>query len=393
MSSTFPGARLPGPRPLDLRREPSRSVGPRVKALFAAAVTLLAMLLTAPSAHADDQAPPTLTDAYGLTQVGAATGTATDFVITVTTAEVAGQHHIRVILPADYATDPTKRFPVFYLLHGASDDPADPGLAFPALTSASMITVIPDGGLRGWYTDWLDQTTAAGAQNWETFHIDQVIPFIDANLRTIATRQGRAVGGISMGGFGALHYAQDHPDLFGQVATFSGADDLSGDEAVIRGAVVATLTDVGVPLCGSSSLSGAGCALDFGPPVSSDAIFGTPYPVLNADWRWNAADPSTHMAALAGMGISIYTGNGAGNPTDPEFWVESAAHHVKDHLDALGIPYHFVDYGDGSQWGGDCQGGHTPGCWGQDLVDFVPRLEAAFASASTARPAAAAHRS
>ncbi|WP_425506606.1 alpha/beta hydrolase-fold protein [Streptomyces rectiverticillatus] len=64
---------------------------------------------------------------------------------------------------------------------------------------------LPDGGRRGWYANWLDQKTAAGAQNWENFHINQVIPFIDANLRTVAARQGRAVGGLSMGGFGALH--------------------------------------------------------------------------------------------------------------------------------------------------------------------------------------------
>lgn len=337
-------------------------------------------LLIAPAARADDAAPPTLTDGYGLTQVGAVTGTATNFVITVTTAQVAGQHHIRILLPSGYAADPARRYPVFYLLHGAPDDPANPYLAYPALTAAtSMITVIPDGGLRSWYTNWLDQTTAAGAQNWEDFHLDQVIPFIDANLRTIATKQGRAIGGISMGGFGALHYAQDHPELFGQVATFSGADDISGDEAVIRAAVVATETNAGAPLCGSSS--GTTCALDFGPTVSSDAIFGSPYPVLNADWRWNAADPSTHMDKLTGMGISLYVGNGAGDPTNEEFWVESAAKHVKDHLDALGLPYYYVDYGNGSTWGTQCDGGHDYGCWAQDLLDYVPRLENAFASA------------
>jgi S-formylglutathione hydrolase FrmB len=349
------------------------------KAGFVIAAMAATMLIT-PAAHAADSAPPTLTDGYGLTQVGAATGTATNFVITVTTAQVAGQHHIRILLPSAYAANPAQRYPVFYLLHGAPDDPANPYLAYPALTAAtSMITVIPDGGLRSWYANWLDQSTAAGAQNWENFHIDQVIPFIDANLRTIATKQGRAIGGISMGGLGALHYAQDHPELFGQVATFSGADDISGDEAVIRAAVVATLTNVGAPLCASSSAPT--CALDFGPTVSSDAIFGSPYPVLNADWRWNAADPSTHMDKLAGMGISLYVGNGRGDPTNEEFWVESASAHVKDHLDALGYPYYYRDYGNGSTWGTHCDGGHDYGCWAQDLVDYVPRLESAFASA------------
>ncbi|MEU4210864.1 alpha/beta hydrolase-fold protein [Streptomyces sp. NPDC026206] len=350
----------------------------RAKAAVAAAAAAV-LMLSAPSAHADAPAPPPLTDGFGLTQTGNVTGTATNFVITVKTAQVAGEHHIRILLPSDYAYSPDKRYPVFYFLHGASDDPANPGVAYPALTAAkSMITVIPDGGRRGWYTNWLDQKTAAGAQNWENFHINQVIPFIDANLRTLASKQGRAVGGLSMGGFGALHYAQSHPGLFSQVASLSGANELSRNHAVMRAAVVATLTNIGAPLCGSSSPT---CSLNFGPTVSSDAIFGTPYPVFDADWRWNAADPASHMNALAGMGISIYTGNGGGNPTEPEFWVQSASQHAKDRLDALGYPYHYVEYGNGSGWGENCKGGHTYGCWAQDLVDYVPRLEAAFASA------------
>ncbi|MFD8789035.1 alpha/beta hydrolase [Kitasatospora sp. NPDC059599] len=329
---------------------------------------------------ADAGGPPPLTDGFGLTQVGTATGSATNFVITVTTAQVAGPHTIRILLPADYAQHPDKRYPVLYFLHGASDNPSDPALAYPALTAAqSMITVIPDGGLRGWYTDWLDQGTPAGAQNWETFHLTQVLPFVDANLRTRTDRAHRAVGGLSMGGFGALHYAQDRPDLFGQVLTMSGANDLSTDEMILRGAVVAMLTNAGTVLCGPSD--GRPCGFDYGPTVSSDAIFGTPYPVFNADWRWNAADPASRLALLDRTGIAVYTGNGNGNPADMEFWAEGTAKRVKDRLDALKLPYHYVDYGDGTGWGADCHGGHTAGCWAQDLVDYVPRLEAAFAAA------------
>ncbi|WP_425506607.1 hypothetical protein [Streptomyces rectiverticillatus] len=147
----------------------------------------------------------------------------------------------------------------------------------------------------------------------------------------------------------------------------------------MRAAVVATLTNIGAPLCGSSNPT---CSLDLGPTVSSDAIFGTPYPVFDADWRWNAADPSSHMGTLAGMNISIYTGDGNGDAGEMEFWVRSAAQHAKDGLDALKYPYHYVDYGNGAGWGSNCKGGHTSGCWAQDLVDLVPRLEAAFASAA-----------
>ncbi|RSS72820.1 alpha/beta hydrolase family protein [Streptomyces sp. WAC06614] len=344
------------------------------------------LLLAAPLARADPApgaeppGPPRLTDGFGLTQVAPVTGTATNFVITVRTPEVAGEHRIRILLPADYASSPDRRYPVFYFLHGASNDPGNPALAFPALQrTQSMITVIPDGGRRGWYTNWLDQNTAAGAQNWENFHIGQVLPFIDANLRTRADRPGRAVGGLSMGGFGALHYAQRHPGLFSQVVSLSGANELSRDHAVTRAAVVATLTNAGAALCDTSDPE---CGRGFGPTVSSDAVFGTPYPFFDADWRWNAADPVAHMDKLAGTGIALYAGNGNGNPSDMEFWVESSTRHAKERLDALGHPSHYVNYGDGAGWGPSCTGRHEYGCWAQDLVDYVPRLEAAFAAAS-----------
>lgn len=353
----------------------------RAKALTVLAAAAMTIVVTPASAHADGPAIPTFTDGFGLTQVGTPTGTATDFTITVTTPQVAGTHEIRIFLPADYAADPTKHYPVFYLLHGVGDSP-NAFATFPALTAASasdsMITVVPDGGMRGWYTNWLEQDATTGAQNWETFHIDQVIPFIDANLRTIATKRGRAIGGISMGGFGALHYAERHPDLFSQVATFSGADDLAMN--LVRVAVVGT--EVVLPgYCAISSVSSSTGtpSCDYGPVVSSDAIFGSPYPIFNADWDWYAQSPAYHANTLSGMGISIYTGNGAPTNDLREQVAEGAAQNLESSLDTLGYPSRYVDYGNGSTWGPNCDGGHDGNCWAQDLADYLPRLEQAFA--------------
>ncbi|MFG2640521.1 alpha/beta hydrolase [Streptomyces sp. NPDC048370] len=325
--------------------------------------------------------PPPMTDGFGLTQVGTATGGATDFYLTVTTPEVAGEQHIKIILPSGYYDDPGRRYPVMYFLHGSPDDPVQQN--YPALSmSDSMITVIPDGGARGWYANWLNQKTQAGAQNWENFHLKQVIPFIDANLRTIATKKARAVAGVSMGGFGAFHYAQVRPDLFSQTASLSGDIDLSARSMDLRLAVVASLIDAQGVICGSAS---GVCDPDdspYKPGVDSDAAFGSPYPVFNADRRWNEVDPSQHMDKLhkGGVGVSIYVGNGGGSPLEPEFWVQGAAQNVKARMDALGMPYYYVNYGDGSAWGTRCNGGHNGGCWEQDLRDLIPRLERTFAS-------------
>ncbi|ALG08402.1 alpha/beta hydrolase [Kibdelosporangium phytohabitans] len=328
----------------------------RAFALSTAAVAVMA--LSTSTAQAAD--PPTLRDGHGLTQLGAATGNATDFVITVTTPEVTGEHHIRIILPTGYHDDPARRYPVMYWLHGANSDPVEQNYAAMS-DSDSMITVMPDGGARSWYANWLNQKTALGAQNWENFHIRQVVPFVDANLRTVATRQARAVVGLSMGGFGAFHYAQKHPHLFGQAASLSGDIDLSTKFMALRMAVVASL-------------------VVYKPAVDSDAVFGSPYPVFGADRRWNEVDPSQHVDRFAGVGVYIYVGNAGGRTTDPEFWLEGAAQNVAANMRAQGLPHHFVDFGDGSNWGTGCDGGHnTMACRETSLRDLIPRLAKAFA--------------
>jgi hypothetical protein len=185
-----------------------------VTSVVAAVAATLALTVQQPAmAHASASAPPQLTDGFGLTQIPTestytSTNTAYDFVITVSTPQVAGVpgldnggHHIRIVLPADYYATPTKRYPVLYLLNGSTPgaDPASYFTGFKAVNSTSgMISVMPDGGPRGWYANWLNQNSAAGAQNWENFHIDQVIPFIDANLRSIPDKA--AVPGTNCAG-------------------------------------------------------------------------------------------------------------------------------------------------------------------------------------------------
>src|SRR5438128_1855963 len=60
---------------------------------------------------------------------------------------------------------------------------------------------------------------------WETYHMRELIPWIDSHYPTVADRSGRAIAGLSMGGFGAMTYAAKHPDLFAAAGSFSGAVD------------------------------------------------------------------------------------------------------------------------------------------------------------------------
>ncbi|MFI1223906.1 MULTISPECIES: alpha/beta hydrolase [unclassified Streptomyces] len=357
--------------------------GLRARAAAAAAATAAMTMLTAfaaPVAQADAAGIPDFTDSHGLTRVADATEvrSGTDFTLTVTTAQVSGPHKIRVFLPEGYAADPGRRWPVTYFLHGGGGT-VDDAAAAPALRSNAMITVVPDGGLKGWYADWVMQNTAEGAANWETFHLEQVVPFIDANLRTLPDKDHRAVVGLSMGGYGALRYAEARPDLFGHVASLSGGIDFG--MPAIRAAVVATELNLTGAWCAvsTSTPSGTGTCTGYGPYVDSDAVFGSPYPVLDADRVWNAVNPaaSANLARLGGAEVALYTGDQG----LIDSFTAIAARTVKARLDQLGLLARHVDYGDGSSLASTCDGGHNYGCWAPALADYIPRLETAFATA------------
>jgi len=128
-----------------------------------------------------------------------------------------------VILPADYETSGDKRYPVIYLLHGYSGNYTNwSGLgAGRAAKGLGVIVVMPDGG-NSWYINWAESED--GQKNaWDDFIAKDLVGHVDATYRTIAAREGRAINGLSMGGFGALSVGLRHPDLFGSVGSHSGA--------------------------------------------------------------------------------------------------------------------------------------------------------------------------
>ena len=94
-----------------------------------------------------------------------------------------------------------------------------------------IIVVMPDGGHAGWYSNPV--SSFVGPRNWETFHIAQLLPWIEANFRTYAEYDGRAVSGFSMGGFGALKYAAKYYGHFASVSSHSGPASLRRDSGLV----------------------------------------------------------------------------------------------------------------------------------------------------------------
>jgi len=129
-----------------------------------------------------------------------------------------------VTLPDDYDRDPTRRFPVLLLLHGTDGTENDwldagglvDGSAGSVAEGALPFIIVTPGAGNSWYVD-------NGSVAWETALVDDLLPAIDARFRTIPGRAGRAIAGLSMGGYGAVHLALRHPDQFAAVASLSGA--------------------------------------------------------------------------------------------------------------------------------------------------------------------------
>lgn len=108
-------------------------------------------------------------------------------------------------------------FPTLYLLHGLSDDHTGwiRNTSLERYAAAyPFIIVMPDGG-RGYYTD------APGGDAYETAIVRDLVSYIDHTFQTDARRGARAIGGLSMGGYGALKLGLGHPDLFGSVTSHS----------------------------------------------------------------------------------------------------------------------------------------------------------------------------
>jgi len=122
-----------------------------------------------------------------------------------------------VILPDPEVGDPP--YPVYDILHGLSDDHT----IWQRRTriewyvrSLPLIVVMPDGA-RTWYTD------AVNGYAGERAIMEDVIGFVDRMFPTVRDRSGRAIGGLSMGGYGAMKLALKYPDRFCSVNSHSGA--------------------------------------------------------------------------------------------------------------------------------------------------------------------------
>ena len=192
-----------------------------------------------------------------------------------------------VYLPPSYDHDRSRRYPVLYLLHGATSVPEEwidgtyQGMKLPVVLDSligtraipELIVVMPNADNKlgaGFYAN----SPAAG--NWEDFVVRDLVGYVDRKYRTLATGSRRALVGHSMGGFGALAIAFRHPEQFGLVYAVSP------------------------------------CCLGF---VGRLAPTSAAWPLLAATTRWQDAPPRLHL--LLGMAAAL-----DGSRTDPRLFAE-----------------------------------------------------------------------
>lgn len=152
----------------------------------------------------------------------------------VVSPALGGQRKLFLVyLPPSYNTPlgKTKHYPVLYLLHGSPGKDGDWITGGKANESADtliatgkipeLIMIFPDGnGRPGAPSEWgnsFDQR-----QLIETFVAVDLVRYVDQHYRTLPNPAHRAIGGLSMGGFGAMNIAAHHPDVFGTVISLGG---------------------------------------------------------------------------------------------------------------------------------------------------------------------------
>jgi diacylglycerol O-acyltransferase / trehalose O-mycolyltransferase len=128
---------------------------------------------------------------------------------------------VRLLLPRRFSAEPSRRWPVLWLLHGCCD-------TYESWTRstdveqldglADVLVVMPEAGQVGFYSDWRAPGQGRPSR-WEIFHLTELRQLLERDWRA---GNRRVVAGLSMGGLGAMAYAARHPGMFAAAASYSG---------------------------------------------------------------------------------------------------------------------------------------------------------------------------
>ncbi len=226
--------------------------------------------------------------------------------------------HYCVYIPEGYDSSASRRYPLLYFLHGLGDNEQ-------TLFNSGGWTLIDD--LRrqhkigeflivapeGWRTFYIN--SANGSFRYNDFFLHEFMPFIERKYRVLPGRAGRAITGISMGGYGALRFASAYPQLFSAVSAQSAA----------------LLTETPREL---------DLAMSSGYPLATviAAVFGNPINVAH----WDANNPfllaRKNAAELRKLAIYFNCGQ------EDNYGFEKGAAKLDQELNELRVPHEYRPY-------------------------------------------------
>lgn len=140
---------------------------------------------------------------------------------------VALQLKYTVVLPANYKQSEKQDYPVVYLLHGHTGNYTSwityAKLPVELTTQYNCIIILPDAG-NSFYVNWTGQTDGK-PHRWQDMIVKDLLPDAEKKYRISKNKSARSIGGLSMGGYGALAIGLKNPQLFGFVFSSAGAID------------------------------------------------------------------------------------------------------------------------------------------------------------------------
>ena len=236
---------------------------------------------------------------------------------------------VRLLLPSQYDAQPTTSWPALYLLCGGGGRDQTDWTVYTdveQLTAPTdLLVVMPEAAVDtvdGWFSDWWNDG-AGGPPKWETFNLTELRQLLERNWHA---GDKRVIAGLSMGGYGAMEYAQRQPGMFLAAASFSGPLDPLGSLSLFE-------------------------------QIVPNALWGNSNAQVDV---WKAHDPTDNAAALKDTALYVANGNGeigpldngVASPFDPDGTTErdvaTESARFVDQLGALHIPVTVDAYGNGT---------------------------------------------
>jgi S-formylglutathione hydrolase FrmB len=228
-----------------------------------------------------------------------------------------------VLLPPSFDAEKTRRFPILYFLHGLGDNEQ-------TFLHTGGWNLVEDLREKGRLKDFLIATPAGettfyinsrdGKVRYEDFLLQEFFPFIERHYRVRSGRANRAISGISMGGYGALHLAFAHPQLFSSVSAHSAA--------LIEKLPIFLSGNGGAPATGRSRILGG--------------VFGLPPDP--AFWERNSPLTLARTASLSGLKIYFDCGS------EDDFGFDAGTIALDKVLASRKIPHEFHLYPGRHDW-------------------------------------------